>query len=136
MTLSDVQGSDVKVANYARRNTREDAVFLTPPQFGRFRLAARRAIVVDVKAFPFQDKAMVEWKERLLDCYGEVDTINSRTLRKMEKHYKSIDSASILSLRQKYGFTHAVLYKETSTELPVVFENSTFKVVAVQEDNK
>jgi hypothetical protein len=62
-----------EIAGRARMLTPETAVFLTPPMFGRFRLVARRAIVVDFQCFPFQDAAMVEWKRRLRDCYGEVE---------------------------------------------------------------
>lgn len=130
--LSDVRGPDVEIADYARENTPEDAVFLTPPSFGRFRLVAQRAIVVDFKAFPFQDWAMVEWEERLLDCYGKVDSTGSRARQEMDELYRNITKERIVSVAGKYGVSYAVLYKDTPSQFPVMFENDTYRIAMIR----
>ena len=131
VTLSDIKGPDVEIADYARENIREDAVFLAPPLFGRFRLVARRAIVVDFKSFPFQDWAMAEWKERMLDCYGKVENTGFATATEMDEQYKNISNERILSVARKYGVLYAVLYKNTLSEFPVIFENDSYKIVKI-----
>ena len=59
-----------EIARFARENTPEESIFLTPPTWGQFRLLARRPIVVDFKAFPFSDTGMLEWHNRITDAYG------------------------------------------------------------------
>ena len=131
LTLSDLKGSDLEIANYARENIDRDAIFITPPTFQRFRMVARRAIVVDFKSFPFQDWAMVEWKTRLLDCYGETESTGFPAAAEMEKNYKKITRERILSVANKYGASYAVLYAETPSEFPTEFENQTYKIVKI-----
>ena len=38
------------------------------------------------------------------------------------------------AVRERYGATHAVLFKATPTRYPIVFETPGYKVVAVQGD--
>ena len=132
VTLLDRKGPEVEIADYTRENIPEDAVFLTPPMLGRFRIEARRAIVVDFKSFPFQDWAMVEWKERLLDCYGKVKNTGFPAAQEMDELYKNITKEKILFVAKKYEISYAILYKETPSEFPTVFENDSYKIVNVK----
>lgn len=50
---------------WARADTPVDAVFLTPPRLGYFRLLARRAIVVDLKSPPLVPDEIVAWYRRI-----------------------------------------------------------------------
>lgn len=127
---SELGGSPgVQIADYARSNTPEDAVFLTPPNFGQFRLLARRAIVVDFKAFPFLDEAMVEWQKRLFNCYGQPKSAGFAAASEMDKNYRIITDEKLRSLQMQYRISYAILYAETSTQLPVLFENQMYKLV-------
>ena len=72
------------IAYRAKAHAPPGATFLTPPNWGRFRLVTERAIVVDFKAFPFTDDAMVEWKQRLDACYGPTEATGFAALREME----------------------------------------------------
>jgi hypothetical protein len=131
VTLSEVGGPLEEISAYARENTPEDSVFLTPPLLGRFRLSAGRAIIVDFKAFLYPDRAMAEWKERLSDCYGEVEGGGFPAARKMDGMYRDITKDRILSIAGRYGATHVVLYKETPTEFPILFQNDVYKIVRI-----
>lgn len=124
-----------EVALYARKATPETVVFLTPPNFGRFRLTARRAIVVDFKAFPFQDNAMLEWRTRLQDCYGSAEKTGFPAAREMDANYRSIPEQRLLMLARKYYASYAVLYSDTHCELPVLFKNRHYKLVRVDSGN-
>jgi heme/copper-type cytochrome/quinol oxidase subunit 4 len=131
LSLSDIKGPMAEVARFARANTPPSSVFLTPPDWGQFRLLAERAIVVDFKAFPFQDAAMLEWRQRLLDCYGRTKATGFSAIPEMTINYKHITDDAIITLQAKYGFAYAVLYAETKTSLPVLFTTDNFKVVEV-----
>ena len=122
------------VAQFARRSTPEDSVFLTPPLFGQFRLLAYRAIVVDFKAFPFQDDAMLEWYRRMADCYGVPNARGWQMVPELEQTYRSIADEELRTLRDRYGISYAVLFEGTPTGFPVVYENQEYKVVVVEKE--
>jgi len=128
-TVAAQQGEEVDLANYARKNTPAGAVFLTPPNFGSFRLLARRAIVVDFKAFPFQDAAMLDWRRRLIDCYGPTTLTGFDAVDEMRNHYDIIRPDEILAVQQKYGATYAILFRKTPTDWPVLTQTQTYKLV-------
>lgn len=56
---------DHELYAWARADTPVDAVFLTPPRLGSFRLFARRAIVVDLKSPPLVPDELVAWYRRI-----------------------------------------------------------------------
>ncbi len=93
--------SRVDVEKYALLNMPEESVFLTPPNWGEFRLLARRAIVVDFKAFPFSDKAMEEWYNRMLDCYGNPRNHGFEMIPEMNQKYKHMNDEGLKSLQTK-----------------------------------
>jgi hypothetical protein len=118
-----------EVARFAKQSTPEDSIFLTPPDWGQFRLLARRAIVVDFKAFPFADFAIAEWYERLIACYGNPAKKGTAMVDELIENYRRIDDNTLRTLRQRYKIDYAVLYKETSTNFEVLFQNSNYKVI-------
>lgn len=121
------------ISNYVRRSTSADAVFLTPPDFGIFRLTAKRAIVVDFKCVPFQDIFIKEWRERLWECYGDVKKSDTAAAREMDRLYVSITDEKISYIAKKYKASHAVLYKETPSDFPVLFQNDTYKIIEIRK---
>jgi len=125
-----------EVAFQAQKLTPKNALFLTPPAFGRFRLLAGRAIVVDFKSFPFQDAAMLEWRSRLQDCYGMVEKIGFAAAREMDVNYRSIPEQRVFMLARKYGINYAALYRVTDCKLPVIFENRVYKIVKVSSEDQ
>ena len=130
-TFDDAESSSNGIFKYALESTPKDAVFLTPPDFGQFRLLARRSIVVDFKSFPFQDWAMVEWKQRLDDCYGVTEKGGWKARNEMDDNYHFITDDKIRSLSGKYDIAYAVLYLDTASNLPVVYEDEHYKIVEI-----
>ncbi|MCI0414700.1 hypothetical protein L0222_18130 [bacterium] len=120
------------VVDYALLNTPEESVFLTPPNWGQFRLMARRAIVVDFKAFPFSDKAMEEWYYRVLDCYGNPAHHGFEMIPELNQKYRNMNDDTLQSLRKKYKFSYAVLYGRTNTKFKTVYKNERYKIVALE----
>lgn len=131
LTLAQLEGAEVEIARMAGSFSPAGTVFLTPPEFGVFRLVAERALVVDWKSFPFQDLAMKEWFRRLEDCYGPIHYTDYKGKRQIMNNYRLITDEKIRSLRRHYDFPYAVLHRDTPSRLPVTVENEKFKIVAL-----
>ena len=120
------------VAEYARQNTPGDAIFLTPPGFGGFRMSAERAIVVDWKAIPFHDEGLLGWWRRINDCYGNFPELSPREGKKqMFAAYRHISTGRINAVAEKYGVTFAVLHQETPCSFPMLYKDDYFKLVRI-----
>ncbi len=112
----------VSVSAWVRENTPPDTIFVIPPDWPEFRLDAGRAVVEQFKTFPYQDENMLRWYERIIDVYGDSSTV-------MDTRYHGIDDARLCFLAEKYNAAYAVLYHDTSSSLPILYENSEYRVV-------
>jgi len=131
-----IQGLDVEeqaLYNWVRNNTPKDAVFLTAPGMERFRLQARRAIVVDWKSPPLSPDELIEWYMRLCRVSGSP---NVTSLNAAEAGYRRLDAARIHILVQEYGVQFAVVNGAVPTSLRGyrrLFSNSAYSVLQVGE---
>lgn len=98
-----------KVTQWAKKNTPQEAIFLVPPEFESFRLLSNRAIVADWKAFPFQQKAMVDWAKRMCDI-GNISNCRYKNVSRdgVISGFRTLDEQAILTLAKKYNFTYLV----------------------------
>jgi hypothetical protein len=129
--MEDSPTPDMPFAQAAAELTDPNAVFVVPPDWGRFRLTARRALVVDQKTLPYSDQAMLEWRKRITDCYGDVARMDKQGLMQMKMNFFEIKDAQLTRLAKTYGATHAVLYLGTPSALPVLCRNQAFKMVVL-----
>lgn len=129
----EIGADGVSVARFARENTPEQSVFLTPPQFGQFRLLANRAIVVDFKAFPFYDAGIEEWYERITTCYGDSSLRGFAMVEELDENYRTMNDHDLVALQEKYNFDYAILYRDTPTNFDVLFQNTTYKAVHLKK---
>lgn len=137
---SQVEGSEADIASAARNLTPADSVILTPPTFGTFRVLSERAILVDMRDIPYQEDAMAEWMDRIVTLYGtpsaaglEGEDMGTSTGDELAASYKAIDDESIGALCDRYPITHAVLFMETRTAYPVLYQNDTYQLVEVND---
>lgn len=131
ITFSDFDNDEVDIGLYARHNTPQDAVFLTPPSLGQFRITAERAIIVDFISIPYQDPALLEWHRRILDVYGTPKMTGFKAKRELDEMYREIDDSTMIRVANEYGASYAVLYNETETGLTSLYSNGTYKVVSL-----
>jgi len=132
MTLAESAKLWTEAARFARASTPEDAVFVVPPRLGGFRLVGRRAVVVDNKAFPFGDAAMEEWYERMLYTHAGRLEGALPTLMELDRNYAVFEDEHLVRVQQRYGATHALLWPQTATNMPVLYEDQAFKIVRIE----
>lgn len=65
-SLADEQ----KLASWALTHTRNDALFVYPPSFTRFKSIAERSSWIDYKAIAHQTSYLVPWSDRVQRIYG------------------------------------------------------------------
>jgi hypothetical protein len=131
VSFADQRGDDADVARWAGAHTPADAIFDVPPGMGSFRLIAERAVVVDFKALPFPDAALREWHTRMRDAYGEVPGGGFAALARMETNHRGVSDQRLDAIARRYGASYAVLYADTPTRHPVLYENDSYKIVAL-----
>lgn len=131
LRLEEAADGERRAVAFCRAALPPDAVVLTPPDLGSFRLTAQRAIVVDFKYAVPLDSGMLEWRQRLEDCYGPVTGSGWNAAAEMDRNYRQITDSRVLMAGRRYGATHALLYGDTRTALPVLYRDAGYQLVAV-----
>lgn len=131
-TLTAYSDDKADMCRYVRDHTDKDGVFVAPPLFGVLRLIGERALVVDYKAFPFQDQAAKEWLRRIVDCYGMPKTAGYAAAQELDCNYHRIPDERLRNLRSTYSASYAILYNKSATTFSTIYENATYKLVAIR----
>ena len=76
--------SELALTSWIREHTETSALFVAPPQLGRFRLLARRAEIADSKSPPLRPDLLVAWYRRLCAL---VELDRARSLQDVEARY-------------------------------------------------
>jgi hypothetical protein len=120
----------LKVCDFVRDKTRPGKLWLTPRNQQTFKWHTARGEVAAWKDMPQDASAVVEWYERLSECYP-VDSERSLMPWTTEK---------ILDLHKRYGFRYVLIDRRVGGQspplLPLVYpssgdENSTFAVFEI-----
>lgn len=137
ITLDDVAADPRNTADYqslvdlgafARNHLPADTIVLTPPNFGAFRIFARRAIVMDFKSWVFHDPGL--WLRRLTDVYGRGgDRLGFAFRNELVRSYADISDQKLREVADEYGASYAVLHRSTNTDFPVLFSTDLHKIV-------
>jgi hypothetical protein len=129
VSTDDLQGEVADAARAAAAHSPPDAIFIAPPSFGILRIVGQRALVVDFEAIPFQDEPMREWRERIRTVYGQVQAGGHAAREALDGAYRATSDARLLAAAERYGASHAVLYRETPTAFPELYVNRVYRVV-------
>lgn len=121
----------VQVQLWAERSTPKDALFMTPPEQGGFRIYSDRSVVCewrDGTQLYFSADFAKDWWDKLTtlrpvsyDAQGTKELMQGKTLQRM-------DDREIIKLAKSYGATHVVLPAGQNRELNRKFSNGAWAV--------
>jgi hypothetical protein len=133
MSYDIFDSGGINIVEYVKKNTEDDQIFIVPPNFGSFRLVAKRAIVVDRKCILFSDEGMLKWWERINDCYGEIpkNLANKNKLNLIYSNYKKISDERLKSIKIKYKANYAILHNETKTDYKILYKDQLYKLIEI-----
>ena len=120
--------TELELARWAREHTDVDALFLVQPGAYRFRLLARRAVVVDTKSPPLEPDLLVEWYRRL--C-AMVEVGDDKTHEAIEARYDQLTPAQLDRVAREFSADYVVVSPSVALSGVVAYENSGFKVYRV-----
>ncbi len=140
-----------ELTDWIATNTDPQAVLLVPPGEIGFRIAEKRAIVVDWKSVPYENAPLWEWIQRNLiltnslpsDFNGESDDA-APVLEKMRREpdakawmdgYNTLTLRDLRAIAQRYGAKWIVTYTHKTNETPA-FENSDWMVWPATETSE
>ena len=96
------------IAEWARINTREDALFMVPPSASGFRSGSRRGIYVNYKATPFDEINLLEWKNRLERQIGGHRLTPGVTAAELDSIYLAVPIDQALTIGDSAGVNYVV----------------------------
>ena len=134
--LREPEYSSDSLFGYIAENTEEDALFIAPDAVAAdIRIGPKRAIVVAPKTYPANDEGLEEWYDRMLNVYGcSEGIINSDfSIYTVNNYYEYIDDACLSMLTNKYDADYAILFPNTETTYPVVFQEPNWKIVKLKQ---
>lgn len=114
-----------QVERWARHETPMDAVFAVPPSVSSFRSSARRAILVNFKAVPFEPAPLRAWFERILDV-APLTPLPVRAgpdlAARLDEAYARQDADAWERLARRYGIRYLVVERTLEdAPFPVAF---------------
>ena len=115
---------EVSLAQWAETNTKKDEVFAIPPSWSAFRSHAKRAIVINHKAFPYRDEDIPVWFSRLTDMapIKQPERSDLNLLSDLDEKYNSLSPNDLDALSFEYSFDYII----RNTPLPA---STPFSVV-------
>jgi hypothetical protein len=111
--------------------TKSDDILIVPPHLSAVRFSANRAIVVDFKAIPYQDDALLEWRQRIRDCYGETEKSGFEGQALLSEAFKGVTFEKLTGIGKQYQANFAVVEKDNPIKTNVVFENEGYKLIYI-----
>ena len=119
---------EVALEDWARTSTPADALFLTSPALMRFRLVARRAVVVDTKSPPLRPDLLVAWYRRL--C-AMVQVDEAPTYQSVEARWQTLSPAQLEAVAREFGADYIVVAASTKLPDPLAYANDEYAVYRV-----
>ena len=120
---------------YIAEKTEENALFVAPNALAPdLRIRPKRAVVVAPKTYPANDEGLEEWYDRILNIYGcsEGQIHSDFSIYDIDKYYEHIDDVCLSMIADKYESDYAILFTDTETAYPVVFEEPDWKIVKLK----
>ena len=119
VTPIEKRGNWVQVQLWARENTPQDAVFLTPPYRAGFRVYSERSAVMEEKDGTqqyFHTDYSYEWWSRVIE------------IGKTQGQYDNLSPDRLEEICRKYGASYLIFPATKPLPFPQVYENKEYKV--------
>ncbi len=94
----------------------------------RFRLVARRAVVVDTKSPPLRPDLLVAWYQRL--C-AVVQVDSAKTHEWIEQHWETLPPDQLFAIARSFGADYIVVAATTKLPAPAAFANEDYAAYPV-----
>jgi len=127
VTPLDQRGNWVKAQVWAKENTPQNAVFLTPPYKQNFRVHSERTIVAEVKDGTqqyFDSDYSYLWWERITD------------IGKNSEEYDNLNLDQLFQLGKKYNVSYLVFSAKKSMPFSHVYHNEDYRIYDYAEINR
>ncbi|WP_152532055.1 hypothetical protein [Leptolyngbya sp. Heron Island J] len=139
-----VNAEMVPLADWLKQNVPDGEIVISSPvKAAALPWLSDHPSVAKFRFVPSASSADVEdWYERISDLGGGIDllsNVNRRTdSRRPIRHilseaYDSLDTAQVITLMDKYQSNYIVTIAQQQLELPVVYENSRYRVYALDD---
>lgn len=114
----------VDIQIWARNNTSQGTIFLTPPEIDGFRVYSRRGIVFDYKSGGGNGSFFtIDWWERA-NSFG-AESLSSEALGDA---YRKMSIENKVKLAQRFGASYIVAFRSEETQGKAVYSNNVWSV--------
>lgn len=132
-TNSPYDAERIDIYSCIKENTEADSIFITPPYFSDFRLGANRATIVDFKSFPFADKSIIGWRERIRDVTNDAEFIfRGARSDEIRNGFLTLSDEDAIRISEKYNAAYIFSEKEHVFNFDIICENSKYNVYKIQ----
>lgn len=141
VNISPPQSDRTELYRWITDNTPNDSIFLISPSIEDFRLGTKRAIVVDWKAFPFTDTAIIEWRERLADVTG-ISSENVSiyhgfdSLESIDRNYSLLTEKDFTTLKKKYDFDYILVRASLKYNFTEVYIDNNYRIYQIKNSDE
>ncbi len=122
---------EIAMEAWAREHTPIDALFVAPPQLGRFRLLARRAVIADTKSPPLRPDLLVAWYHRLCAL---VEVERAASTAEIESRYLALAPDQLARIARAFGADYVVVPAATHLPGAPAYANADWAVYASPND--
>ncbi|MBA3457912.1 MAG: hypothetical protein H0T42_32820 [Deltaproteobacteria bacterium] len=121
----NASADEIALGQWVQANTPTDALFLTPPNEYKFRLLARRSIIVDAKSAPLRPDLLVKWRDRLR---AMVQFPDAATFQAVEARFAELTAAQLRDVARLFGAEYIVVNVPTQFPDPPLYRNDAFAI--------
>ncbi|MEB3883451.1 proline-rich domain-containing protein [Lyngbya sp. CCY1209] len=97
-----------------RQQSPQDALVLVPPSDEDFRFYSQRSVVWSFKSFPFTDRGILEWEDRMKKITGTVDA----SAADLDDRYRQKSGSELVAIAQSFQADYILTRTDWHPELP------------------
>ncbi len=117
--------ASAQLAEWGRSHADQDEVFAVPPSWSSFRYHAQRAIAINHKAFPYHDRDIPEWFNRIKAMAPgyKPERTDGSLLEILDNRYNALSSQVLEHLSFEYEFDYVI------RSSPLADDTSQFELI-------